>query len=83
MLFFSILPSTINEQYLLSRLDNVNRQGNAFLVGGNIQICLVEAQRLYDVGVFMEYLVNLLRNLLVPLIMTLHDNQVGTQAVCS
>ena len=34
MLFFSILPATINEQYLLSRLGNVNRQGNAFLVGG-------------------------------------------------
>ena len=59
---------------------NVNGEFDAWLVVGNVEESLVERDRLYEVGVGVEYLVDLGRNLFIDLHSARHKDEVGAEA---
>ena len=60
---------------------NVNGEFDARLVVGNVEESLVERDGLYEVGVGVEYLVDLGRNLFIDLHSARHEDEVGAEAL--
>ena len=65
---------------MLDFASNVNGEFDAGLVVCHIEECLVERDRFDKVGVGVEYLVDLGRNLFIDLHSARHEDEVGAEA---